>query len=97
MPKPTEFKPNNYKVNSVLFDNTEFSIVLGTWKGNKNILAMRWNGDNEDDKGYPKTFGHPMWFIIHNDLKQPIIQALMQNDKNIIDKLLDKSILENKS
>ena len=90
MPKPTEVNPNNFKVKTVLFDNTEFSIVIGTWKESKNILAMRWNGDNEDDKGYPKTFGNPMWFIIHDDLKQAIIQALMQDDKNIINKILSE-------
>ena len=44
--------------------------------------------NDSEDKGYPKTFGYTMWFIIHDNLKQSIIQALMQNDKNIINKLL---------
>lgn len=89
MPRPTEVNPRNYKVKAVLFDNKEFAIALGTWEGQEeNVLAMRWNGDNEEDKGYPKTFGNPMWFVIHDDLKQPIIQSLMINDKEIINKLL---------
>jgi len=49
---------------------------------------MRWNGDDKDDAGYPKTFGNPMWFIIHDDLKQIIIQSLMSNDPDIINKIL---------
>lgn len=87
MPKPIDVNPNNYKVSSILYDNGEFSIAIGVWEGTVNTLAMRWNGDDED-KGYPKTFGHPMWFVIHNDLKQNIIQSLMIEDKNIVDKLL---------
>lgn len=90
MPKPTEVNPNNFKVKNLLFDNGEFSIVLGIWEDIENTLAMRWNGDDENDKGYPKTFGNPMWFIIHNDLKQPIIQALMQNDKGLVNKLFNQ-------
>ena len=93
MPKPETVNPNNYKVDVVLFDNDEFSIALGTWEKNKNTLAMRWNGDNEKDKGYPKTFGHPMWFIIHNDLKQSIVKSLMEKDDKLIDKLLGSSKL----
>lgn len=87
MPKPIDVNPNNDKVSSILYDNGEFSIAIGVWEGTVNTLAMRWNGDDED-KGYPKTFGHPMWFVIHNDLKQNIIQSLMIEDKNIVDKLL---------
>jgi hypothetical protein len=88
MPKPTEVNPNNYTVKSVLFDNGEFSIVVGTWEKRENVLAMRWNGNDSEDKGYPVAFRNPMWFIIHEDLHQPIIQSLMQNDKEIINKLL---------
>lgn len=88
MPKPTEVNPNNFKVKSVLFDNGAFSVVLGNWRDSDNVLAMRWNGDDEDDAGYPKTFGNPMWFIIHDELKQPIIQSLMQKDSQIIEKIL---------
>ena len=88
MPKPIDVNPNNYKVKSILFDNGEFAVAIGTWENTPNILAIRWNGNDSEDKGYPKTFGYPMWFIIHDNLKQSIIQALMQNDKNIINKLL---------
>jgi len=90
MPKPNEVNPSNYEVKNILFDNGEFSIVIGTWeKTEKNVLAMRWNGDNED-KGYPKTFGHPVWFIIHDELKQPIIASLMNNDSQLVSKLLER-------
>jgi hypothetical protein len=89
MPKPINVNPKNYKVKSILFDNGNFSVAISTWKNMSNTLAMRWSGNDKEDRGYPKAFGHPMWFIIHNDLKQPIILALMQDDKNIINKLLD--------
>jgi len=88
MPNPIDVNPNNYKVKKILFDNGEFAIAIGRWFDTENTLAMRWNGDDNNDKGYPKTFGNPMWFIIHNDLKQSIIQSLMINDEKLINKLL---------
>lgn len=87
MPNPTDVNPNNFKVKTVLFDNGSFSVVIGDWIEADNVLAMRWNG--EKDAGYPKAFGNPMWFIVDNDLRQPIIQALMMKDKNLIQKILD--------
>ena len=88
MPNPKDVNPNNYKVKSILYDDNSFSIAIGTWKTQQNILAMRWNGDDKD-MGYPKTFGHPMWFIVTDKLKQPIIQMLMQEDSALVDKLLN--------
>jgi hypothetical protein len=89
MPKPIDVKPKNFSVKKVLFDNGDFSMVIGDWINEKNVLAMRWNGDDKENSGYPKTFGNPMWFIIHNELKHPIIQALLHQNPETIDKLLD--------
>lgn len=73
---PNDVNPRNFKVINVLFDNEEFSIVYGLWEDGKKYLAMRWNGYGED-AGYPKTFGHPVWFLIANELKIPIIKSLV--------------------
>lgn len=80
MPNPKDVNPENFKVERVLFDNDSFSVAYGIWDSKNKVVAMRWNGDNEEDKGYPKAFGNPMWFIIHDDLKNMIIKGLI--DKN---------------
>ena len=38
---------------------------------------MRWNG-TENDPGYPKLFKNPVWFLIDNKLKLPIVKALLE-------------------
>lgn len=89
MPSPTTVNPHNFKVKSVIFDNNVFSVAIGTWKNQTNMLAMRWNGDDSGDAGYPKTFGNPVWFVIHEDLNQPIIQGLISQDPQLANQILD--------
>jgi len=81
--KPEKVNPNNFKVSYILYDNDEFSIAYGIWTDSgENCVAMRWNGDTDDEAGYPKTFGHPMWFIVDNALKLTIIKSLIGQDKS---------------
>ena len=95
MKNPTEVNPNNFQVKQILFTSEDdtFSIAYGIWHGEKNVLAMRWNGKPQDPKdvGYPKTFGNPMWFIVHDDLLQPIVHALANVDQQLIKRLLDST------
>ena len=92
--KPENVNPSNFKVESVLFDNEDFSIAYGKWEGKQNSIAMRWNGYG-DDPGYPKLFSNPVWFLISDDLKIPIIKSLLQlessNDELIL-KVLEKEL-----
>lgn len=84
MPKPQDVRPNNFTLKKVLFDNGGFSVACGVWEGNPNTLVMRWNGDDGDDKGYPKTFGNPMWFVVHDDLKSAIIKGIAEVDPSFL-------------
>ena len=86
--KPEDVNPKNFSVEKIIYDNTEFSIAYGKFKDGDNCIAMRWNG-NINEKGYPKTFGNPMWFIIDNRLKHMILKALIgepfSNKKELLD------------
>ena len=89
---PENVNPNNFKVEKVLFNNEDFSIAFGTWEDGIKYIAMRWNGNNSD-AGYPKVFGHPMWFLIDNELRQPILQSLVglaNADKEKLLQVLDE-------
>ena len=83
MPRPEEVNPNNFKVQKVLFNNGSFSIAYGLWDSNEKVIAMRWNGEGED-QGYPKSFGNPMWFIVHDDLKNMIIKGLIDENPSFL-------------
>ena len=92
--KPSEVNPRNFKVKYILFENPDFSIAYGNWNNEQYCLAMRWNG-YENDSGYPKTFGHPMWFIIPKSMTFVLAKSLLEfeeTDKQLVINLLNELI-----
>lgn len=85
---PEKVNPRNFEIDEIIYDNDDFSIAYGKFENGENCIAMRWNGYGDSDKGYPKTFGNPMWFIIDNRLKQIFIKSLIgekfANNSNIL-------------
>ena len=75
MPHPAEVNPHNFKVEEIVYNLNGFSVVWGVWEDGSYRLAMRWDGEDED-KGYPKTFGNPVWFMLPNELSLPMLKAL---------------------
>ena len=79
MPKPELVNPKAFKVDVVLYDYNDFSVVYGIWtESSSKRLAMRWN-DSFDGNGYPKTFGNPQWFIVSDDLARNILLGLLSS------------------
>lgn len=76
MIKPDEVNPHNFIVEEVIYNQDGFAIALGRGETGKQRLGMRWNGDSGADKGYPKTFGNPVWFMLPDDMKLPILHML---------------------
>jgi len=75
--KPENVNPKNFKVENIVFDNSYFSIAYGIWESGKRHLVMRWNGELDDDPGYPKLFKNPVWFLISEELKVPFLTSLI--------------------
>lgn len=84
---PLNVNPQNFSVISILYNNDEFSIAYGMWQDGNKCIAMRWNGE-DNEAGYPKVFGHPMWFIIDSELKIPILKSLINLPNSIKDNLI---------
>ena len=76
MPDPSEVNPHNFKVKDIVYNLNTFSVAWGVWQDGSHRLAMRWNGADPTDKGYPKTFGNPVWFMLPQELSLPLLQAL---------------------
>jgi len=77
--KPENVNPNNFEVELIIYNDDEFSIAYGTWENGTQSIGMRWNGDGEEDKGYPKVFGNPMWFLVPQDLAKVFLPTLLGN------------------
>ena len=75
MPQPSEVNPRNFEVIEIIYNLNGFSVAWGVWEDGSHRLAMRWNGEGED-RGYPKTFGNPVWFMLPNELSLPFLKAL---------------------
>lgn len=75
MPQPNEVNPHNFHVEEVIYNLNGFSVAWGVWEDGSRCLGMRWNGEGED-KGYPKTFGNPVWFMLPKELSLPLLKAL---------------------
>ncbi|SBV38207.1 hypothetical protein BN7874_038 [Phage NCTB] len=69
----THKKWNNTKV---LFDDGNFSAIIGKYDGSSYFsIAVRWNGEG-DDPGYPKLFKKPVWFNIPDYLAIGMVHTL---------------------
>ncbi len=75
MPDPSEVNPHNFEVIEIVYNLNGFSVAWGKWEDGTHRLAMRWNGEGEN-KGYPKTFGNPVWFMFPRELGFPMLQLL---------------------
>ncbi len=53
--------------------NGEWSVAEMVWDG-KRSFGVRWNGDinDPDDKGNPRSHANGTWFILPDEIGQPI-------------------------
>lgn len=86
--EPENVRPANFEVTSIIYNNHDFSIAYGIWDGGDHQLGMRWN-HSPDEIGYPKAFGHPMWFMITPDLTFAILKCLIGMDNVDNTKLME--------
>jgi|WetSurMetagenome_2_1015567.scaffolds.fasta_scaffold02563_9 hypothetical protein len=90
--KAKDVNPSNFIVEHIVFENEDFSVVIGLWEGESRCMAMRWNGEN-NDPGYPKLFNNPVWFIVEKSLALPFLNSLRyvaNSDKKEIEKAIQK-------
>lgn len=67
--KPENVNPSNFVVEQIIYKEDSFSIAVGIF-GEDEVrrFAMRWDGESDDDLGYPQTYGKAMWFQLPDDL-----------------------------
>jgi predicted membrane-bound dolichyl-phosphate-mannose-protein mannosyltransferase len=67
----------------VIYDAGEGNIAVayGEWE-NESVIAIRWNGTNEPNKGLgnPQSSGHPTWFILPKDFGIAIVDKIIEDN-----------------
>ena len=63
-------------------DRDGVAVALGNWDGDK-VLAMRWNGSDEQPIGMPQSRGLPTWFILPRWANGAILSALNLNEDKL--------------
>ena len=76
MTNPYEVRPANFPDPQVIYHGTYSSIAFGIWEGEEEVLAVRYDGENEQDVGFPSAFGNPVWFILPHYLNQAVLAEL---------------------
>jgi len=78
MPSAIEVTPAKWSNIRVLFDNGVYSVISGLYDGGpRRVLGERWNGGEEDPRGFPNVAGHPVWHIAPEFLETAILHQLL--------------------
>ena len=77
-PEQVTAPQNHWQLNNVLYDGGAdgWSAAEGLWDGER-ALALRWNGNDNQEKGNPISSGHPTWFIVPEEL-EGVMSAVLE-------------------
>jgi hypothetical protein len=77
MPAAVDVTPGRWSEMSVLFDNGWYSVTWGRFDGqNHKDLGVRWNGQGNNDKGFPNSRGYPQWYVEPPFLHEGVLLSL---------------------
>jgi hypothetical protein len=66
------------------------SLAIGRWNG-KPVLAMRWNGDEQNPIGNPQSRGLPTWFIVPDAYNEAVLGTLTKDKRMLVRNFIAKS------
>jgi len=68
-----------WSLRDVLYDRgaRAAAVAMGAWEG-KPVLAMRWNGDDENPIGNPQSRGLATWFVVPDEFRGAILARLQE-------------------
>jgi len=63
MPRADEVRPGKWSEIEVLYDDGEYSLIVGTWMKTDRAFGERWDG-GPGEMGYPSTHGYPQFHVV---------------------------------
>ncbi|HNP07154.1 MAG TPA: hypothetical protein PKN99_05990 [Cyclobacteriaceae bacterium] len=78
-----DVKHSKFDVEKIIYETKYFAIAYGVWENRDKLLGFRWSGETNDDVGYPKLFGNPVWFVIPEELTVTFVKSLLDEKKGV--------------
>ena len=80
-PQDVDSPKRRWRLHTVLYDGGEgsWAAAEGQWDHDgrwEDVLAIRWNGKDNDELGNPQSRGRATWFIVPKEL-EPAIRAVI--------------------
>ncbi len=85
MVHPDHVRPSIWTNVKPLYNDGDFSAISGNYDGGATLaVGVRWNGapDNAGDKGFPKTFAHPVWFVVPQFLVETVLLKMLSRRRS---------------
>ena len=75
---PHEVRPANFPNPQVIYWGEDSSVAFGEWEGRDASLAVRYNGERDDDSdiGHPRRARNPLWFMVPSYLNRAVLYEL---------------------
>ena len=86
MKNPIALETKKFTPIRIILEHDTFVVADGTTGDGENNLAMRWMGETDESKGFPTSHSHPVWFIVHKDLRNILISGLINSPLQGVDK-----------
>jgi hypothetical protein len=83
-PQKVSAPQERWTLHRVLIDNGAgtSAYALGSWDGAR-CIGTRWNGDDDNETGWPRIFVHPAWHILDKELTDAVIALLSKYQDKI--------------
>jgi len=76
MPKASEVIPQKWSNIKIIFEDEDYSVIMGNYDGNI-CLGERWNG-GENGYGFPHQADKPIWHIVPSYFQIPILHKILE-------------------
>ncbi|MGI9250100.1 MAG: hypothetical protein ACR2PR_02735 [Pseudohongiellaceae bacterium] len=67
MVSPNDVTGKDRELIKVLYEGQGWSVAEVKWQG-REAVGIRWDGEKEEDIGFPNARGNPVWFVVPDDL-----------------------------
>src|ERR1700722_18889228 len=79
-PQDVKSPKDHWVLIDVLIEKQDWSLAVGEYDGER-CLAARWNGDEARPKGNPVSHGMPTWFVLPQELTEPLLAMELISDE----------------
>lgn len=76
--KQVEVNLNEFKVESILYDDSDFLVAVGIWNNKSKEIGLKWN-TSESNQRYSNELGNSKWFILPSSIRINFLKSIIIN------------------